>query len=408
MKYIKLFNEALKPSQFRRYVKSFNKERYEELFQNLKKKYSGDRNAYRIYFPLIKSDKYEIKSEIKDKVTKLLNDNEFDIIDYVAGRCKGRKGKNESKIGKILTSLSRKNPEAKELMAEFVSDPIRKSSQDNLLVCLSRHPYDIAGADTDRHWTNCMTIGTGTSKYIDELIEERDKIFKELSKHLDYLNPLKMEYKELIGDDDLDNDDDDRCSQISNEIREYESKYDVNKLKKEYGQILDSIEDRTAHGQNAHYLIQDVKQGSLIAYLIKENDKDIKKPIANWNIKPFVNSADSSDVLLVADKTGYGNISKDFQETVNSILAEINGEKSGYFCINPKIYDDGKSSIYKLSIDTILDVDPGDIHDIESYVENYVSMNNFKDAYKVLQIDYIMYQLNLPKNHYQLNIYKLF
>ena len=35
MKYIKSFNEALKPSQFRRYVKAFNRERYEEIFKNL-------------------------------------------------------------------------------------------------------------------------------------------------------------------------------------------------------------------------------------------------------------------------------------------------------------------------------------------------------------------------------------
>lgn len=386
MKYIKSFNEALKPSQFRRYVKSFNKERYEELFQNLKKKYSGDRNAYRIYFPLIKTDQDLIKSDIKDKVIKLLDDNEFDIIDYATGRCKGRKAKNESKIGKILTSLSRKNPEAKELMAEFVSDPIRKSSQDTLLVCLSRHPYDIAGADTDRHWTNCMTIGTGTSKYIDELVERRDKIFKELSKHLDYLNPLRLELEEYNSDEDeISNDEMEYYDELTTKVREYENKYDIRKLKEEYDDILDGIEERQKHGQNSRYLIQDVKQGSLISYLIKENDKDIKNPIANWNIKPFVNSTNSKDVLLVADARGYGNVSKDFKETVNTILAELNGDKSGYYCINSKIYDDGKSAIYKLDIDTILDVDSGDIHDIESYVENYVSMNDFKDIEKFIK-----------------------
>lgn len=54
MKYIinyRLFNEALLPSQFRKYVKEFNKERYEEKFQKFKKKYDGDRNAYRLYLP---------------------------------------------------------------------------------------------------------------------------------------------------------------------------------------------------------------------------------------------------------------------------------------------------------------------------------------------------------------------
>lgn len=38
MKYLKsyhLFNEALKPSQFRKYVRAFNKKRYAEIFKQI-------------------------------------------------------------------------------------------------------------------------------------------------------------------------------------------------------------------------------------------------------------------------------------------------------------------------------------------------------------------------------------
>ena len=48
IKHFTNFLEALKPSQFRRFVQAFNKERYTDIFN----KYEGDKNHYRIYLPL--------------------------------------------------------------------------------------------------------------------------------------------------------------------------------------------------------------------------------------------------------------------------------------------------------------------------------------------------------------------
>ena len=49
-------------------------------------------------------------------------------------------------------------------------------NDDDLLVVISRHPYDIAGSDTDRNWTNCMTIGSEKSNKLSRLMDEFDKL----------------------------------------------------------------------------------------------------------------------------------------------------------------------------------------------------------------------------------------
>ena len=262
MKYIKSFNEALKPSQFRRYVKAFNRERYEEIFKNLKEKYSGDKNAYRIYIPLEKNAGTS-PNPIKDAIVKLLNDNGYEVIDYTTGRCKSSNAKNESKIGRVLASLSRKNDVAKDLANKFASDPQRKATTEKTMLCLSRHPYDIAGADTDRHWTNCMSMATYNSRFMLELLKRRTKISEELYKHKNFLEPLKLEITEM----ELDHEDDsERYNEISKIVDDYEEKNKISMLENELSEIGESIDDRSETGGNAKYLIRDVKEGSLIAY----------------------------------------------------------------------------------------------------------------------------------------------
>jgi hypothetical protein len=141
----KTFTEALKPSQFRRFVQAFNKERYAEIF----KKYDGDKNHYRIYLPL-KGETIVNNTGTEKEVTNYLVNAGYEVIDYVKGICKFKDAKNPSKIGQVLTKLGTKDNDAKRLMKSFVEDENRKAgSKEQLMVVISRHPYDIAGADTD-------------------------------------------------------------------------------------------------------------------------------------------------------------------------------------------------------------------------------------------------------------------
>lgn len=304
MKYIinyRLFNEALLPSQFRKYVKEFNKERYEEKFQKFKKKYDGDRNAYRLYLP------YEAeleKSETEKEIEQLLSEHNYEIIDYISGTAKFIGAKNPSKIGKVLNSLVSKvdnKSKVESLMKKFIEDPIRKSGKEEMLVCISRHPYDIAGADTDREWTNCMTIGTSNSNRVKELLSE-----------LNELDP------------------------ISDKIKISEIKTKLNNIKRD--------------GENVKYLIHDVKEGSLIAYLIKSTDKNINNPIANLNIKPYINLNNENDFILVSDDTMYGRGNEKFKKVVDDFLNEFNDNKKGMYCLNDNVYSDSNND-YFLNMD---------------------------------------------------------
>ena len=48
-------------------------------------------------------------------------------------------------------------------------------------------------------------------------------------------------------------------------------------------------------------LINDVKEGSLISYLIRKDDKNIEDPIADMNIKPYTNVVNPEDFIFVND-----------------------------------------------------------------------------------------------------------
>lgn len=259
--------EALTPSQFRPYMEVWQKnpdlrERYKDMFIQFKEKYDGDKKAYRIYLPLIENVQV---SEVETEIDKFLSENGWSLVDYVDGKARFGESKNTKRIGQVLSQLDRSADEEKKktikrLTKLFIEDPLRKQGKGGkYLVCISRHPYDVAGADTNRNWENCMTIGTG---------------------------------------------------------------------------------------QNYRYLIHDVREGSLVAYLINKDDKDIKSPVANCAIKPYINSVDKSDIILMRDSKTYPQPYPDFENTVSSWLDEVNGKKEGIFCLSPKLYKDTLGSSY--------------------------------------------------------------
>jgi hypothetical protein len=280
-------------------MKDWDKSKYEDKFKEFKERYDGDRNTYRLYIPFTED---KTKSPNEDVIREFLLRFGFTIEDYLGGVARLREAKNTIKIGKALSNIT-KRPEtdekdkktANDLLKKFGEDPVRKAGGDEFLICISRHPYDIAGADTDRKWYNCMTIPTW----------DKNKL-KELKK-------LK---KTLIG--------------------------------KEKKEIKDQIE-KLEGGTNVEYIKHDVKEGSIVAYLIRKNDRNINNPVAVLNIKPFINKNDENDFILVEDSKVYGQDVPGFKEKVAEFLNEFNGpDKEGYYCINPNLYiDGGKSEIIK-------------------------------------------------------------
>lgn len=395
MKYIKKFTEALKPSQFRKYVKEFDRERYADIF----KKYDGDKNNYRVYLPLIGEP--TLKNPIELEVTNFLNDNGFEIVDYIKGTCKATDAKNLSKIGQILTRKK------SDLLNKFVSDPERKAgTKEDLMVVISRHPYDIAGADTDRTWTNCMTLSHPDSEKTKSM-EDKLKILTDKRKKILYdLSQSTIKKDEMDIDGLWDNSDNcescygggcEDCNDTGNksglaeekDILREESKKLENELEEvdfEIKEVGEKIDARIGGGVNAHYLLYDVKEGSLISYLVKKSDLNIKNPLATLNIKPYLNEDDESDMILVSDNSSYGlslHTVPEFKTTVDKWLEEVNGKsKDGWYCLKNKLYNDSTSriEIYSdKSVDRIINEIKNGKLDTYDFLKRYLKDGNISE-----------------------------
>jgi hypothetical protein len=168
----------------------------------LSKKYSGAYNerlneifdGKNRIISRINIDYSNLDSPLMKKIDALLDDDGYtvgDMASYIKGFAYKIKGndefhnrivdsKNPVKIGKLLQKYEadgqieltdRKDNKkttkwvtGKPLLHEFKNDPIRSSNGEFLLV-ISRHPYDIAGASTDRSWTSCMDLGLPRINY---------------------------------------------------------------------------------------------------------------------------------------------------------------------------------------------------------------------------------------------------
>lgn len=356
------FNEALLPSQFREFVNEFDRERYADYF----KQHQGehDRNYYRIYLPIEKK-----KSETHQRIENLLDQKGYEIVDYTQGKCKFKGARNTTRINQVLTRLSNTDDEAKELSKRFVEDPDRKAG-DDLMVCISRHPYDIAGSDTDRSWTNCLTLPrTNTKRYLSHI----DLIKKELSKT--NMEELATQLEEMIEDDDegllsdievedsLLFEDDEEREAIFSILRKNDIDIDLdllvryededgfvetdneefNAVATRYNYIVSLIEDINTFvtsGGNTPYILGHVKSGVLMSYLIKKTDKNINDPIANLDIKPYFNIFNPDEKLLMADNKMYGHGTEEYKKTVDDWVDKFNGTKIGIFRLCDGIYND--------------------------------------------------------------------
>ena len=350
----KTFTEALKPSQFRRFVQAFNKERYVEIF----KKYNGDKNHYRIYLPL-KGETLVNNTGTEKEVTDYLINAGYEVIDYVKGICKFKDAKNTSKIGQVLTKLGAKDNEAKRLMKSFVEDENRKAgAKEQLMVVISRHPYDIAGADTDRDWTNCMTMAHGTSERVTKKQDEVEKLRRELRQVKQEWQTLEQEIDEIkisMYNHELGRDKINRfVPNIDKEKKLSELQEKETNINDRISALESDIEDRTETGVNAKYLLYDVKEGSLVSYLVRKDDLDIKNPVSVLNIKPYIREVeddkevDKDDFVLVSDTEMYGKKVSVFKSTVDAWLDEVNGAKYGRFTLNPVLYADSDETYYRM------------------------------------------------------------
>lgn len=152
---------ALKPSQYRPFLKSWvpNKALL-KVFEKISGK--KGRKAMRIYFDVGHNviKKADPTSSAPQPINDFLASKKITVLDYFAGVGRDSHGRTV-RLGKVLAKEA-------ELKKMFDSDPNRKivaqESKVGRMVCVSMHPYDIAGMSTDRGWVSCMELTHGAER----------------------------------------------------------------------------------------------------------------------------------------------------------------------------------------------------------------------------------------------------
>ncbi len=98
-------------------------------------------------------------------------------------------------------------------------------------------------------------------------------------------------------------------------------------------------------GSNKRFVSFDVIEGTMVAYLVREDDLNIKKPAARVAIKPYVNYEDPADVLYEPEGRVYGTAPADFAKQVNELITAAQPSKTGTFSLVDTLYCDSKSSV---------------------------------------------------------------
>jgi hypothetical protein len=101
-------------------------------------------------------------------------------------------------------------------------------------------------------------------------------------------------------------------------------------------------------GNNRKFVPLDIKAGTIIAYLINANDKNIENPQARMLIKPFVNLYGDHDIAMGIENKIYGTASLGFKKTVSEWVNKINASRKldGIYELDYRLYNDTIDSEY--------------------------------------------------------------
>jgi hypothetical protein len=86
------------------------------------------------------------------------------------------------------------------------------------------------------------------------------------------------------------------------------------------------------------YVPADIQAGTLIAYMIKTSDRDIKSPVGRILIKPYINTKGETGYGMA--NISYGTVTEEFKESVENFVDWLNKQRKvrGLFQLAPKVY----------------------------------------------------------------------
>lgn len=100
-------------------------------------------------------------------------------------------------------------------------------------------------------------------------------------------------------------------------------------------------------GSNMRYVSHDVIEGTMVAYLVSEDDLNINNPIARKSIKPYVNVEDETNVLYEPEIKTYGTAPQGFSARIEELMNQAQPDKRGTFQLVDTLYCDSRSQITK-------------------------------------------------------------
>lgn len=171
-----------------------------------------------------------------------------------------------------------------------------------------------------------------------------------------------------------------------------------------------SCMDLEEEGSMNHYVLNDVQGGTIIAYLIKTDDKNINRPIGRVLIKPFVDIVDKNNVIMVREEVIYGSSAPGFIETVDKFLKVMNkGKGEGIYCLLPSLNADSiQKTIRNVSgRKAELYINPDDIKNMEdASVEDQIfavtlkpkTIEHIKNPSEAVQLAAVTKDGNVLKN----------
>jgi hypothetical protein len=148
-----------------------------------------------------------VEHPLYNKLEKLFVDNKYILTkeSYIKGYV--TKDKQQFKIGKLLQKWSSQQQNdifknyVLELLESFRDDPLRQTNRKPYLVVVSKHPYDVLGASTDRNWVSCINLG-GAINYEKEKTEEEKRKQMNADRLVESLHqPMLVSY--MVDPDDV-------------------------------------------------------------------------------------------------------------------------------------------------------------------------------------------------------------
>lgn len=96
-------------------------------------------------------------------------------------------------------------------------------------------------------------------------------------------------------------------------------------------------------GCNKEYVLKDLKYGTLVAYLVKADDKNINHPIGRVRIYSFLDKADHSRFMFIREPQTYPKDATlpHFEKAIDRWVEDVNSflgvdTKGGVYCLSPK------------------------------------------------------------------------